>query len=587
MKSILINIASVVFPSGSRRRQLIKNALLNNKLDAYGKWIKKVEPQIDCNLDDLKKCQWKPLISIIVPCYNTPKKYFVPMIKSVCQQIYANWELVVVDGSEDDDVALEHRKICDQYARIIYTKIDKNQGIVGNTNIGIKKAKGAYIAFLDHDDTLSKRALAEVVIELNKDKKIDLVYSDEDKLTDDGKLRLLPFFKPDWSPELLRSVNYITHFVVARKDLVEKIGYLRKGFDGAQDYDFLLRLTEITNKVKHIPKILYHWRMAEGSTAGVVTSKSYADSAGRRALGDYVKRNHIDARVIQIKDRPTNYRLKYKVNNEPLASIIIPYKDRPELLKNLIESIAQKTSYKKYEIILVSNNSISEETISLQDNYAKKTNFTLVICNDPFNYSHLNNIGRSYAKGQLLVFLNNDMEVINNGWLEELVGVATQNDVGIVGGLLLYPNNQIQHAGIVMGMGGMAGHPFRNRLENEWTPFGLPDWPRDYIAVTGACMAIRTTLFDKAGGFDEGFVMCGSDVSLCIKVCEMGYRNIFWPYAKLMHHESLSVESYSKAPARDYNKSLTYYKPYLKSGDCFFNPNLDINNEYISIKEHL
>jgi GT2 family glycosyltransferase len=468
--------------------------------------------------------------------------------------------------------------------RITYFKINENKGIVGNTNEGLKIAKGEYIAFHDHDDTLSPYALNEVAAVINK-MNPDLIYSDEDKLSDDGKMRLLPFFKPDWSPELLLGVNYITHLVVARKSIIDKIGGLRKGFDGAQDYDFLLRFSEQTENIVHIPKILYHWRQAEGSTSLTPGKKNYADTAGQRALKDAVKRRRVKARVMEVPDRPTNYRLKYLLPaKKPKVSIIIPFKDKSELLKQCVGSILNKSSYENYEIILVSNNSTEPELFEYL-NYLKSNKRCKVFTWDnPFNYSAINNYGRSKATGEYLILLNNDTKVLTPEWIEELIGVASQPGVGAVGPMLLYPDTGIQHAGVILGMNTMAGHVFRHRQPVEWTDFGLPTWPRNYLAVTGACLAIDAKKYDLVGGLDERFIIAGNDVAIGISLFEKGCRNVYWPFATLVHYENVSVGSYSNVPRGDYDHSLTYYSKYLKKGDPYFNSNLDLMNEQVGIK---
>ncbi len=527
-----------------------------------------------------------PLISIVVPCYNTPLKYLEPLVRSVISQKYEKWELILSDGSVDPTKSRAIRKMSDQDERIKYVKLAENKGIVGNTNEGLKKATGEFIGFLDHDDILSEHALIEVILALNKNPDTDLFYSDEDKLSDDGRTRLLPFFKPDWSPDLLLAVNYITHFTVVRKTTVDKIGGLRPGFDGAQDYDFLLRVTEITDKIVHIPKILYHWRLAEGSTAKQPSVKNYADAAGQMALKDAVKRRGINAQVVEIPERPTNYRLRYALPKEKsLVSIIIPFKDKVEYLEKCVPSILDKTTYVNYEILLISNGSKEEKTHAYLESIKQDKRCRVLEWNKKFNYSAINNFGRMKAKGAYLVFLNNDTEIMSPDWLDELIGVASQKDTGAVGPLLRYPDKRIQQAGVILGMGGMAGNVFRFLLPTNWTHFGLPCWPRNYLAVTGACLAVKASKFDEVGGFDEKLTIGGNDVSLGIKLFEAGYRNIFWPFAELIHYENVSVGPYSSSvPIGDYNRSLEYYRPYHENGDPYFNPNLDLMNEQIGMK---
>lgn len=580
------SVALVLLPYPSRRRDmtigLAKKVLSYLRREfTYNKWLA-IEAQA---FNKKKAIKNGPLISILVPCYNTPDKYITPLIESVVNQTYTNWELCVADGSTDSKTALNIKTLCDQDKRIKYTKIKDNLGISGNTNIALRQAKGKFVALLDHDDILSEHALSEVASVIKAKDDVDFIYSDEDKLSDDGKKRQTPFFKPGWSPDLLLGVNYITHFSVIRTSLMRKIGGLRTAYDGAQDYDLFLRITEVTDKIFHIPKVLYHWRLADGSTAKVVGEKRYADTAGQRALADAVKRRKIKAEVVEIPERPTNYRLRYKIMNNPLVSVVIPFKDKPDLLRTCVNSILDKSSYANYELILVSNNSTEPETYELLNEYKKHKKCKVFQWDNPFNYSAVNNYGISKSKGEYLILLNNDTEVISPEWIEELVGVATQDGVGAVGPLLYYPDDTIQHAGIVLGMNTMAGHPFRGRLKDEWTHFGLTTWPRNFLAVTGACLAIKRERYIQAGGLDENFVVAGNDVALGIKLHENGYRNIYWPFAQLYHYENASVGSYSNVPISDYNLSLKYYGPYLHYKDPYFNDNLDLMSENISLRK--
>jgi glycosyltransferase involved in cell wall biosynthesis len=578
------------FPVGSARRKLAKRLVGKRTVSqtnfnpiTYKQWITNLEPAL-FKIPEQKNVV-QPLISIVVPCYNTPVKYIEPLIDSVIQQTYKKWELCLIDGSTNEIASAKIKSLAERDDRIAYIKLEKNFGIAGNTNEGLKRAKGSFVAFLDHDDTISPYALAEVIKVINEHPNSDLIYSDEDKLSDDGKQRMQPFFKPDWSPEMLLGVNYITHFVIVRKTLVDTISGLRKGFEGAQDYDFLLRLTEITDHIKHIPKILYHWRLAEGSTAKNVDEKNYADTAGQRALKDAIMRRGIDAEVVEIPSRPTNYRLKFKLpEKQPKVSIIIPFKDKPDLLKQCIESILSKTTYQNYELILVSNNSTESATHKYLVELKKDNHCKVFVWNHPFNYSKINNYGRRQASGEYIVLLNNDTKVITPEWLDELIGVACQPGIGAVGPVLYYPKETIQHAGIILGMKTMAGHVFRHHHLGDWTDFGMPAWPRNYLAVTGACLAIKASKFDEVGGLDEIFTIAGNDVALGISLFEKGYRNVYWPFAELIHYESISVGSYDNGIQLDYDHSLDYYRPYLNWNDPYFNPNLDLMNEQIGLR---
>lgn len=601
--------AGRLLPIGSRRRVVVKKARsvlrkskiltamyrggkklaarprgsVAEKQFTYADWIRECEPRL---WTIKKKYRTQPLISIIVPAYNTPEKYLGPLLDSVLSQSYTNWQLCIADGSTDTERAAAIEEACRADKRISYKRLAENHGIVGNTNEALALAKGTFVAFLDHDDCLAPNALLEVVAALNDKPKTDVFYSDEDKLSDDGTERSLPFFKPGWSPALEEGVNYMTHFFVVRKRVLDSVGHLREGFDGAQDYDVILRVTDATKHVVHIPKVLYHWRLAEGSTSGPIENKSYASTAGRRALEDHVKRCSIRAEALEIPELPTNYRLRYEIPKNAKASIIIPFKDKVELLKACVGSILEKTAYTNYEIILLSNNSIEPQTEAYLQTLRGHKQIRVFYWDHPFNYAALNNFGRSKASGNFIVMLNNDTEVINPEWLGELLGVAAQPGVGAVGPLLYYPTNKIQHAGIVLGMKTMAGHVFRMLSDDAITSFGRPYWPRNYIAVTGACLAIKASAFDEVGGLDEKFIMAGNDVSFCISLYEKGYLNVYWPFAKLYHYENVSVGSYQKAPPGDYDLSLTYYRPYLNGNDPYFNPNLDLDNEQVDIRRN-
>jgi glycosyltransferase involved in cell wall biosynthesis len=575
----MVSKMTKVLPPGSKRRIAagrIKNLILHGTLGPnykYKIWIKNHEPNTLSSVlqdQDLK-------ISIVLPAYNTPDKYIQQLIDSVIGQTYKNWQLCIADGSTDETRSEAIRRISNTDERISYIKTEGNLGISGNTNMTFSFVKGSYIAFLDHDDILPAWAMNEVATEIKDNPKSEILYSDEDRLSENGKNRITPLFKPDWSPDLFLSANYITHLFVIKKSLMNKLGGLRSEFDGSQDYDLSLRAIEYNPVITHIPKILYHMRMAKGSTAKAIGEKDYAHNTGKQALKDYLKRNHIEASVLDIKDRPTNHRVKYRLAKPPKVSIIIPFKDKAELLKACLKSM-EKTSYKNYEVILVSNNSEEPKTLrylkSLKDKHIKLFEY-----NHPFNYSAINNFGRKKASGSVLVFLNNDTEVLDKGWLEELASVAIRKDTAAVGPLLLYPDRTIQHAGVVLGLTGMAGHIFRDLKLGTLTPFWLPDWPRDYLAVTGACLAVEAKKFDQIGGFREEFIMAGSDVVLCLDFVKAGYKNVYWPFARLLHHESKSVISYKNAPPSDYDNSLIHYREYLDYKDPYFNPNLNIESE--------
>ncbi len=580
-------IVKIILPDGSKQRIMagrLKQFVLHgpkNSFTAYKIWIKQVERTTHSPL-----LQKQPvLISIIVPCYNTPERYITALVESVRRQTYANWELCLADGSTS---AKENNVIKAQSAldkRIKYVKVSENQGISGNTNAGLRVATGSFVAFLDHDDILPEWSINEVATAIINNPKGDVFYSDEDRLTENGKRRMSPLFKPDWSLDFFLSANYVTHLFIIRHKLLKTLGGLRAEYDGSQDYDLMLRALDHNPQVVHIPKILYHMRMAENSTAKSISVKEYVHSTGNHALADYFARQGILADVLQIPHRPTNHRIHYRLVGKPLVSIIIPFKDKPELLKTVVSSILKITRYDSYEIILVSNNSKEDTTYRYLDSLKGNKKIKQYRYDEPFNYSAVNNFGRKKAKGDILIFLNNDTKVLNAEWLEELASVAQRPNTGAVGALLLYPDKTIQHAGVVIGLTGMAGHVFRDLKPGTLTPLWLPDWPRNYLAVTGACLAVEASKFDTVGGFNEEFIICGSDVTICLDLYKKGYSNVYWPYAQLIHYESKSVGSYKNIPPTDYDNSLIHYEPFLSNGDPYFNPNLDLRSEIPTLKK--
>jgi glycosyltransferase involved in cell wall biosynthesis len=588
-------LAGQLLPVGSKRR-LIAGRLYRRirrrpepfSPQTYQQWIDTVEPQ---TVSPLVTAGYRPKISIVVPAFNTPDKYLVPLLDSVMNQSYDNWELILVQGSTDAERAKAIRATTTLDSRIKVPESGIDHGIAANTNVGIKTAIGEYIGFLDHDDLLAPSALNEVVAALQSDRRIDWLYSDEDKLSDDGTQRMPFFFKPDWSPDLFMSVNYVTHFSVVRASFARKVGGIRIGFEGAQDFDFALRLLEENPKIYHIPKVLYHWRYADGSTAIHPHLKNTADNAGVRALNEYLQRNSIAAVAEGMTNAASNYHVKYATPGNPKASLIIPFLDKPEVTRVMVDSILSKTIYADYEILLIDNRSRETATAEFLASLASESRVRIINYSEPFNWSAVNNFGRREATGEVLVFLNNDMEVLNPEWLTELVGVAIQPNSGAVGALLNYPTNPatIQHAGVVLGLFGVAGHVFRGLTTGNFTLFGLPEWPRNYLAVTGACIAVTAEKFDQVKGFDENFNTAGSDVAFGIALYRAGYRNIYWPFARLMHYENTSVGVYDERTdsEHDYQESMKYYRPYLEGKDPYFNPNFELHDplsEQIKLK---
>jgi GT2 family glycosyltransferase len=584
-----------IIPSGSLGRKLYekiisplkyKRILLSPGLtdSEYLRWISKNEPTEETLKNQKSESlsfKYRPKISIIVPVFNTDKNMLISMLQSVLAQTYDKWELCIADGNSS---APHVKKILSSYAkrdpRIKVNFLSQNYNIAGNSAKALEMATGEFVALLDHDDEISPFALYEVALVLNKSQEIDVIYSDEDKISPTGK-RCYPFFKPDWSPDMILSVNYVCHLLVIRKTLLEKIGGIREGFDGAQDYDLILRCISEASKIVHIPKVLYHWRMHPASTAQNIYTKSYAHESGQKALKEYLHKIGVEADV----DRGTgitNYRIKYKLKCHPKVSILIPFKDKHQLLEKCIESIINKSSYKNYELILISNNSTEKKLFDYLGKLKKFSFIKIIEYNEPFNYSKLNNYAVKHSDGEVLLFLNNDTEVISEDWLESMLEHVLRKEIGAVGCKLLYPDNKIQHAGVVIGLTGFAGHVFSGLPEDAYTYFGSVDFVRNYLAVTGACMMMRREVFNKVGGFDERFIFCGSDVEICLRLIEKGYRILYTPFAKLYHHEARTRGS--NISSIDFKLSLKVYEKYLSNGDPYYNPNLTLLNTDCSLR---
>lgn len=514
---------------------------------------------------------YKPVISIIMPVYNVEEKWLEKAIKSVQNQWYSKWELCICDDASTE----EHvKKVLEKFAagdpRIKIKYRQHNGGIVKTTNDALTLATGAYIGFLDNDDELAENALYEVIKAL-QEAKYNLVYSDEDKLDENGK-RCEPFFKPDWSPDLLLSQNYICHFAVYRKKILDKIGGLKEGYDGSQDYDLALRFTEKTQSIKHIPSILYHWRKIPGSAAGEVEAKPYAFESAKRALGQALKRRGIEGEVADGIWKGS-YRVKRTISEEPLVSIIIPFKDQVGVLKACIDSIIKKTTYKNYEIILVNNRSELLETLEYLKTIKENERVEILEYDKPFNYSAINNFAAGKAKGEILILLNNDTEIITPDWIETMLEHAQRPEVGAVGAKLLFPNNSIQHAGVLIGIGGIANSSFLKNDKDDHCYFGQADVIKNYSAVTGACMMVRKDIYLRLKGLnEENLAVTFNDVDFCLRLREKGYLIVYTPYAQLYHHESLS---------RGYEVNLNEIKfmqrqhaGVIEQGDPYYNPNL-------------
>ena len=562
-----------------------------NSVVPYEVWIKINEPtEEELTAKKNIKFKYEPKISIVVPVWNTPKKFLIDMIESVLNQTYSNWELCIVDGNSKEKhvkETLEHYTLKDKRIKVKYLK--ENKGIAGNSNEAIALATGEYIAFLDHDDVLAPFALYEVVRAINENEDVDFIYSDEDKITEDGLKRFDPFFKPDFSPDTLRSYNYICHLSVVKKALLNEAGWFREGYDGSQDYDLILRCTEKAKKIVHIPKILYHWRISDNSVAQDPKNKMYAYDAAKKALKDHLDRIGLKGKV---SDGPFlgSYKIDYDISYHHKVSIIIPNKDHKEDLEKCITSIINKSTYKNYEIIIVENNSKEKKTFEYYEYLQNKyNNIVLLEWKDKFNYSAVNNFASKYANGDILLFLNNDTEVINENWIEEMLMYAQRKDVGAVGAKLYYPDDTIQHGGVILGIGGIAGHSHKFFPRASFGYFRRLVVVQNLSAVTGACLMMRKDVFNEVEGFDEGYPLAFSDVDICLKVREKGYLVVWTPYAELYHHESKS-RGYEDTPEKQerFKKEIELFKKkwghILEKGDPYYNPNLTLEKEDFSIK---
>ena len=529
--------------------------------------------------------------SILVPLYNTPEKFLREMIQSVLGQTYANWELCLADGSDSEHGDV--RKICLQYAkkdnRICYKKLEENKGISGNTNACIEMATGDYIALFDHDDLLHPAALFEMMNAIC-DKNADLIYTDENTFQKTPADAYCPHFKADFAPDTLRSYNYICHFTAFSKDLLEKAGGgFRSEFDGSQDYDMILRLTEQAKNIVHIPKILYYWRSHANSVASDISAKPYTMVAAKRALKEHLERVGLKGEVLD-STIPSTYRIAYEIEGNPLISILIPTKDHIDDLKKCIDSIREKSTYQNWEIVVIENNSTEKETFAYYSELEKDRRIRVVTWKGEFNYSAINNFGAKHANGEYMLLLNNDIEVITPDWLEQMLMFAQRSDVGAVGAMLYYPDDTVQHAGVILGIGGVAGHAHKYFQRNSYGYMSRMSIAQNYSCVTAACALIRRNVWEEIRGLDESFKVAFNDVDMCMRIRRAGYLVVWTPYAELYHYESKSrgVEDTPEKKKRFEGETLRFQARWaaeLKAGDPYYNPNLSLVREDFSMKE--
>lgn len=551
-----------------------------NKKNAvfYNKWLTSNSPsEEDLELQRNKKFDIEPLISVLVPTYNTPAKYLKETLDSVLKQTYSNWELCIADGASSEPETIQMLKEYEEKdSRIKVLFLKENQMISENSNRAAETATGEYIALLDHDDVFMENALFEIVEEINAYPTAEIIYTDEDRMDEKG-YRKTPSFKPDWSPDLLYSQMYICHILCFKRSLFEKVGGFRKEFDGSQDYDLLLRMSRETNHIHHVPKVLYSWREISTSTSINPGSKPYAHSAGLNALNDHLNIKYNGTAFAEETDYLFVYNARFPLQEKIKVSIIIPTKDKIDLLNACVESILEKTESIDYEILILNNNSNEKETFEWFEQISRKhDNIRVIDAPYEFNWSKLNNHGIREAKGDVYVFLNNDTIVISEDWLLSLAENAMREEIGTVGALLLYEDETIQHSGVVLGMGGWADHVYKAALPIHYsTPFVSPVINRNVLASTGACLAISKSTIEKIGNFDENFIICGSDVEISLRARKHGYFNLLDAKAKLFHLESKSRDSY--IPPIDFEMSKIHYKEYLENGDPYYNKNLNLH----------
>ena len=587
--------------SNERVKRVVKNVVMQHINTAgrpspsYDKWVRENYPDgvaLSLLKEEEASLEYRPLISLLIPTYDTDLVFLDDCIRSVQSQVYENWELCIVDdASPNPDV----RKAIERYAasdsRIKYKFLKKNQHIAGASNAALELATGEFIGLFDHDDLLWPNALIEVAKAINKDKKLDFIYTDEDKITEDRHEHLGPLFKPDWNPDFLRSVNIITHFAVIRASLMYEIKGFRSKYNGAQDWDLFLRLTEKTDRIHHIPKIVYSWRIHGESTAKSTDAKPYVVEAQKRALTDDLKRRgYPDAIAEQDEKHPGYWKVTYALRSEPLVSIVIPSKNQYKILKRCIDSIYEKTTYGNFEIVLVDTGSDDKKVLGWYEKLKNEhDNFTLVDWPEqPFSYARSCNEGARVATGDILIMLNNDTEVITPEWIELMAADAQRKEIGAVGSLLFFPDKRhIQHAGVGVGLGGVAANSLQMMTLSQpmsQTQHLYANTKHNMTAVTGACLAIRKEVFQEVGGFDEKFRITYNDVDLSLKLREKGYYNLFTPYVRLIHHESLSLGLPDEVAKRDTAEFQRAVKQFKAKWQAYVNhdPNMNPNLSKVS-----
>ena len=565
----------------------LKKKLTRNEYADYDTWLRimRVSRQ-ELFAQRKTKFSYAPKFSVVVPLYHTPAKFLKDLVRSMMYQSYANWELCLVNASPEDvhlTSLLENWAMRDKRIRVI--RLEKNLGIAQNTNAGIEASTGEFIAFLDHDDFLEPDALFCYVDALNKDKTIDVFYSDEDKTDEYAAHYFYPHFKSDFNIDLLHANNYMCHFLAVRKSIVDTVGGLNEKFDGAQDYDFVLRLTENTKKIYHCPRILYHWRCSNQSTAASQGNKMYAIHAGKAALNAHYKRIGWNARA-QEGAVDGWYQTKFTLKEEPLVSILIPNKDHTDDLDVCLNSFFERADYQNYEFIIIENNSVLPETFAYYEKIEKEhDNVKVVYWEAGFNYSAINNFGFKFAKGDYIMLLNNDVELITPDIFQSMLGFCMRPEVGIVGAKLLYNDHTVQHAGVLVGAGGLADHVFKGIHEDDPGYMGRAISSQDVSAVTAACLLVKRSVYEEVGGLEEEFQVAFNDVDFCLKVRKAGYLIVYDADVKLFHYESKSrgMEDTTERFIRFGNEMMLLNSKWdilSTFVDPYYNPNLSYLEYY-------
>lgn len=551
----------------------------------YNMWLKMHSvTSVQLREQSKDRFSYEPLISIIIPLYNTPLHFLRELMDSLVKQSYKKIEICLADGSTSPEVGRFIQKKYGKDSRVRYKKLKKNRGISENTNEALAMASGEYIMLSDHDDIVTRDAVYEIVKAINKNPQtVDIVYTDEDKITMEGKNYFEPNFKPDFSWDYLRSSNYICHIFVVRKSIMDKIGGFRSKYDGAQDFDLILRCCEQAKDILHVPKVLYHWRSHPASTAENPESKMYAYEAGKKALEKHYERTGIAADVSMTKIFG-RYRTTYHLQKEDLISVIIPNKDHIDDLKLCLDSMYERTSYKNFEVIIVENNSTEKETFVYYEQIQMKyKNLRMITWKDEFNYAAINNYAVKEANGNYLLFLNNDVEILSENWMEEMLGYCQREDVGAVGARLYFPDDTIQHAGVIIGMGGIAGHIFSGTPRVEYGYQARLVSAQNLSAVTAACMMVKKSVFDAVDGFDETYKVAFNDVDLCMKIRTLNKLIVYTPYAELYHYESKSrgSEDTIEKQSRFIGEVKNFENKWgdiLEKGDPYYNPNMSLES---------